>query len=78
MSDEVMRAIGKLEERTVGIKATLDELRDTMRAHHEMEHDVLAGQGGRIRSLERSRTWLLGAAAGLGAGFSYLTKWIVT
>lgn len=73
-----MRAIGKLEERTVTIKATLDELRDTVRAHHELERDVLAGQGGRIRSLERSRTWFLGAAAGLAAAFSYLTKWFVT
>jgi len=73
-----MHAIGRLEERTVTIKATLDELRDTMKEHHEMEHDALAGQGGRIRSLERSRTWFMGAAAGIGAAFSYLTKMFVT
>jgi hypothetical protein len=65
MEDNLLIAIGRLEGK-------VDALISALKSHSSAidEHDE------RIRSLEQGRAWLLGAAAILGGGCSFLIKLI--
>mgnify|MGYP003136190208 CR=1 FL=1 len=65
MNEEILLALGRLEGK-------VDSLITQQAAHNE----ELARHDTRIRSLEQSKSWLLGAAAAAGAVASFLVNLI--
>lgn len=66
MNEEVMLALGRLEGKVDSLitrQALIDQELD------KLDH--------RIRSIEQSRSWLIGAAAACGAGVSMIVQWFV-
>ena len=63
--DNVLIAIGRLEGKVDALIASLKSHSSALDEHDE-----------RIRNLEQGRAWLLGAAAMLGAGCSFLIRLI--
>ena len=59
-SDDILLAIGRLEGKVDSILATM--------SHHGEELEKLDR---RLRKLEQSKSWMLGAAAAVGAASSY-------
>lgn len=67
-----------LGERVARLEAVLPEIRDELREMRKMLSGRLDEHEQRITSLERWRSWVLGAAATVGAAASYLWRWIMT
>lgn len=65
MSDELMLALGRLEGKVDSLISRQTVLDEEMR-----KFDT------RIRSVEQSRSWLVGAAASVGAIVSLSIQWI--
>jgi len=65
-----------LGERVARLEAILPEIRDELREMRKMLSERLDEHEQRITSLERWRSWVLGAAAAVGAAASYLWRWI--
>lgn len=59
-TDDIQRTLGRLEAKL----ETLCAIKETQRQH-----------GARIGSLERSRSWVIGAAAAVSAAVGFVTKW---
>lgn len=61
MSDELYEMVGRIDERTAMMVKTMDDFKHSSENHSE-----------RIGSLERTRSWGMGAAATIGAVVSLL------
>ena len=65
MNEELLLALGRLEGK-------VDSLITSLAVHDE----ELQRLDHRMRQLEQSRSWMLGAAAVIGAAFSFLLQFI--
>tara|TARA_R100001510_G_C7467096_1_gene85027 strand:+ start:274 stop:480 length:207 start_codon:yes stop_codon:yes gene_type:complete len=65
MNEEVLIALGRLEGKV-----------DSLITRQALVDEELSRQEARIRKLEQSKSWLIGAAAVVGAVASFLTKFI--
>ena len=65
MNEEVLIALGRLEGKV-----------DSLITRQALVDEELGRQEARIRKLEQSKSWLIGAAAVVGAVASFLTKFI--
>ena len=65
MNEEVLIALGRLEGKV-----------DSLITRQALVDEELSRQETRIRKLEQSKSWLIGAAAVVGAVASFLTKFI--
>lgn len=65
MNEELLLALGRLEGK-------MDAL-ITRQAVHDEE---LERMDVRLRNLEQSRSWLMGASAAIGASFALLVQWL--
>jgi hypothetical protein len=64
-SNQIMLALGRLEGKV-----------DAMLTRQKHQDEVLEQHDQRIRNLEQSRSWLLGASAIIGASVSFLMKYL--
>ncbi len=62
---DLLLALGRLEGKV-----------DALIASHKSQDEALGRLEKRMRALESSRSWLVGAAAALGAISSYLLNWL--
>lgn len=65
MNDELMLALGRLEGKVDSLISRQSVLDEEMRKFDS-----------RLRSVEQSRSWLVGAAAAIGALASFAMQWI--
>tara|TARA_R100000808_G_scaffold13906_2_gene33330 strand:- start:20049 stop:20252 length:204 start_codon:yes stop_codon:yes gene_type:complete len=65
MNEELLLALGRLEGK-------MDAL-ITRQAVHDEE---LERMDVRLRNLEQSRSWLMGASAAIGASFALIVQWL--
>ncbi len=64
-SNQIMLALGRLEGKV-----------DAMLTKQKSQDETLEKHDRRIRTLEQSRSWLLGASAIIGASVSFLMKYL--
>lgn len=64
-SNQIMLALGRLEGKV-----------DAMLTRQKHQDEILEQHDQRIRNLEQSRSWLLGASAIIGASVSFLMKYL--
>ena len=64
-SNQIMLALGRLEGKV-----------DAMLTKQKSQDETLEKHDRRIRTLEQSRSWLLGASAIIGAAVSFLMKYL--
>lgn len=64
-SNQIMLALGRLEGKV-----------DAMLTRQKHQDEILEQHDQRIRTLEQSRSWLLGASAFIGASVSFLMKYL--
>lgn len=65
-SNQIMLALGRLEGKV-----------DAMLTKQKSQDETLEKHDRRIRILEQSRSWLLGASAIIGASVSFLMKYLM-
>tara|TARA_X000001388_G_scaffold74629_1_gene67961 strand:+ start:867 stop:1076 length:210 start_codon:yes stop_codon:yes gene_type:complete len=65
MNEEILVALGRLEGKV-----------DALITRQSLIDEELSRQEKRIRSLEQSKSWVLGAAAMVGAAVSLLVKFL--
>lgn len=65
-SNQIMLALGRLEGKV-----------DAMLTKQKSQDETLEKHDRRIRTLEQSRSWLLGASAIIGASVSFLMKYLM-
>ena len=65
-SNQIMLALGRLEGKV-----------DAMLTKQKSQDETLEEHDRRIRILEQSRSWLLGASAIIGASVSFLMKYLM-
>jgi len=65
MNEEILVALGRLEGKV-----------DALITRQALIDEQMGRQEKRIRTLEQSRSWILGAAAMVGAAVSLLVKYI--
>ena len=65
MNEEILVALGRLEGKV-----------DALITRHALIDEQMGRQEKRIRTLEQSRSWILGAAAMVGAAVSLLVKYV--
>ena len=65
-SNQIMLALGRLEGKV-----------DAMLTKQKSQDEALEKHDRRIRILEQSRSWLLGASAIIGASVSFLMKYLM-
>ena len=65
-SNQIMLALGRLEGKV-----------DAMLTKQKSQDETLEKHDRRIRPLEQSRSWLLGASAIIGASVSFLMKYLM-
>ena len=65
MNEELLLALGRLEGK-------MDALIRRQAVHDE----ELERMDVRLRNLEQSRSWLMGASAAIGASFALLVQWL--
>lgn len=78
MGDEpdVMRALGRIEGRLDGIEKGLTSIKDAASVTRVEHAATIKAHDERLSKLERSKAWLMGAAAACGAGAGYLMKYM--
>mgnify|MGYP003116705399 CR=1 FL=1 len=65
MSDELLLALGRLEGKV-----------DSLITRQSLLDQEIEKLDRRVRSMEQSRSWIVGAAAACGAAFSMFVQWI--
>ena len=67
MNDELLLALGRLEGKV-----------DALITRQTVHDEELDRMDSRLRKLENSRSWLMGASAAIGASMSFLIQWLTT
>lgn len=67
MNDELLLALGRLEGKV-----------DALITRQTVHDEELDRMDSRLRKLENSRSWLMGASAAIGASMSFLIQWLKT
>ena len=67
MNDELLLALGRLEGKV-----------DALITRQTLHDEELDRMDSRLRKLENSRSWLMGASAAIGASMSFLIQWLKT
>ncbi len=67
MNDELLLALGRLEGKV-----------DALITRQTLHDEELDRMDSRLRKLENSRSWLMGASAAIGASMSFLIQWLRT
>ena len=65
MNDELLLALGRLEGKV-----------DALMTRQAVHDEELERMETRLRTLENSRSWLMGASAAIGASFALLFQWL--
>ena len=67
MNEELLLALGRLEGKV-----------DSLITRQAVHDEQLGRMDKRLRNLENSRSWLMGASAAIGASVSMLFQWLRT
>lgn len=78
MSDDqnVMRAMGRIEGALAAIKDGMNEIKESAIAYRLEHAAAIKEHDARIAKLERSKAYLVGAAAACGTVAGYLSKYL--